>query len=322
MSEQIYYHRYSLKCKRGLEARSKRSELEGCLIKIGEGVGCIQPWVDMGDPNLDEQLRAIKEGLPFALGQQALSCARLDGTAREKRVSLFDGLLIPDSHLIVTGEGDLFDNDIALFSRIKIKGSADLKRTKQLARQCLSLASSDCRLRIDFNGVLTTSQVRDLAQVLGSAICERIEFIEDPTHFNAATWLRLQDETKLNFALDRDADKLQTKDSGIDWLVIKPAVTEVIALLDRFDGTGYFPNLLVTSYMDHAIGQMYAAYQAALLKKQYGKKVRECGLLTHILFEKEDFFEFLNHQGPALMAPGGTGLGFDQQLQGLAWKKI
>ena len=81
-------------------------------------------------------------------------------------------------------------------------------------------------------------------------------------------------------------------------------------------------HFFVTSYMDHAIGQMYAAYEAAVLKAKYPDQVRECGLLTHTLFESDEFFEAIESKGPKLMAPGGSGLGFDDQLDRLSWKKL
>ena len=78
---------------------------------------------------------------------------------------------------------------------------------------------------------------------------------------------------------------------------------------------------VVTSYMDHPIGQLYAAYQASVLAERFPQQSLTCGLATHGLFEGLTFAECLG-SGPRLASPGGTGLGFDTYLQKLPWQTI
>ncbi|MFQ7534133.1 MAG: hypothetical protein ACLRPT_02735 [Akkermansia muciniphila] len=90
------YHEYSLTACGPLNARAAEVCRKGALIKTDEGgYGCIQPWPELGDATLPEELDALRKGRPLPLGIRAAECARTDGEARAKGVSLFDGLHIP-----------------------------------------------------------------------------------------------------------------------------------------------------------------------------------------------------------------------------------
>ena len=99
----MFYHEYSLTACGPLNARAAEVCRKGALIKTDEGgYGCIQPWPELGDATLQEELDALRKGNPLPLGIRALECARTDGEARAKGASLFDGL-----HII----GELLDVD-------------------------------------------------------------------------------------------------------------------------------------------------------------------------------------------------------------------
>ena len=95
----MFYHEYSLTACGPLNARAAEVCRKGALIKTDEGgYGCIQPWPELGDATLQDELDALRKGNPLPLGIRALECARTDGEARAKGASLFDGLHIPASH--------------------------------------------------------------------------------------------------------------------------------------------------------------------------------------------------------------------------------
>ncbi|MGZ8789795.1 MAG: hypothetical protein ACXW4P_16385 [Thermoanaerobaculia bacterium] len=73
----------------------------------------------------------------------------------------------------------------------------------------------------------------------------------------------------------------------------------------------------MTSYMDHAVGQFFAAYVAATHDVN-----PRCGLMTHVLYEPDAFFERIERDGARLLPPRGTGIGFDDLLERLPWKSI
>jgi O-succinylbenzoate synthase len=160
------------------------------------------------------------------------------------------------------------------------------------------------RLRIDFNATLTAAEFVRIAATLPR---ERIDFIEDPCRFDADVWRELREQTGLRLALDRGAKSSPQTDS-FDVLIIKPALEE-IPCADA--------EIVVTSYMDHPIGQLCAAYSAAT-----ANITTICGLITHVLFENDPFIERMRIDGTRLVAPEGTGWGFDDLLEQLPWRKL
>ena len=80
--------------------------------------------------------------------------------------------------------------------------------------------------------------------------------------------------------------------------------------------------VVMTSYMDHPLGQAFAAWEAARTELLFPGLVRICGLQTHHLFEKDAFVEALGGWKPDFKVPGGTGLGFDDELALLTWTKL
>ena len=72
--------------------------------------------------------------------------------------------------------------------------------------------------------------------------------------------------------------------------------------------------------MDHPLGQMFAAYEAAEMQKRFPNLVIEGGLVTHHLFDDSDpFVSALGPLIPQLQPVAGTGLGFDDLLNDLPW---
>src|SRR5205814_8754121 len=196
-----------------------------------------------------------------------------DGEARERGMSLFDGVTIPESHWPGPDPPPSFDT-------AKIKWGA-------------GTPAGAFRLRIDFNAMLTAAE---FVQITLPRDC--IDFVEDPCPYDAATWRALHDRTGLRFALDREV-----ADEGVDVLVVKPAIQEMPETKKE---------IVITSYMDHPVGQFGAAYIAAMHAERVSPR---CGLFTHVLYERNAFSEMIRSEGPRLLPPEGTGVGFDPLLE-------
>jgi O-succinylbenzoate synthase len=262
---QFWIWRYTLKPRRRLSALAVPGARKGALLRASDGFADIHPWPELGDAPLDEQLKRV-ETLP------AMHYARIDGEARRRGVSLFEGLTIPESHWPGDDPPDGFDT-------VKLKG--------------VSSIPPDVRLRIDFNATLTPDEFARVAETLPR---ERVDFIEDPC-------ADLSDlRTDLRIARDRSH-------GPADVLIHKPALSTELPI---FDG-----EIVVTSYMDHPIGQFHAAYVAAT----HNVSAR-CGLFTHVLFEPNEFIEAIRTDGARLLPPEGTGIGFDDLLERLPWQRL
>ncbi|HEY4640628.1 MAG TPA: hypothetical protein VII75_04735 [Thermoanaerobaculia bacterium] len=270
-----YFWRYELVPKRRLSAIAGRRL--GALIRVGDGFADVHPWPELGDLPLDSQLSLLASGSTTPLTARSLHFAAIDAEARAASRSLFEGLTIPPSHWPGADPPDSFD-------------VVKLKSIEQIPDRV--------RLRIDFNATLTAEEFLRLELPR-----ERIDFVEDPCPYDAATWRTLREQTGLRLALDREV-----AEEGVDVLVVKAAIQEMPRTSRE---------IVVTSYMDHAIGQMFAAYFAA---SHHVANV--CGLFTHVLYEFDAFFERIRAEGPRLLAPSGTGIGFDELLESLPWKKL
>mgnify|MGYP003676625194 CR=1 FL=1 len=105
---------------------------------------------------------------------------------------------------------------------------------------------------------------------------QRIDFLEDPVRFQSGEWEVLAEATGLSMANDRHQEE---DDHRSEVLVMKPAV-EVLRPGDQ--------RVVVTSAMDHPLGQCFAAREAA----RFGCR-EVCGLQTHGLFRESVFSEVL-----------------------------
>lgn len=250
----------------------------GALLRVDGGFADVHPWPELGDAPLDEQLALLARGETTALTRASLHWARVDAEARARGVSLFEGLTIPLSHW---PGGD----PPAAFDTVKTKGIVPVP--------------DRVRIRVDFNARLTAAEFMAVAETLPR---ERIDFIEDPCPYDELVWADLRERTGLRLALDRF-------EGVADVLVHKPALQTAFP---RFNG-----EVVVTSYMDHPVGQLFAAYVAAT-----NPVSARCGLFTHVLYEPDAFIERVSAEGARLLAPGGTGVGFDDLLEDLPWTRI
>lgn len=273
----LYIWRYKLVPRRALSPAGGSRPRHGALLRIDDGFADLHPWPELGDPTLDEQLTLLARGTPTPQTQASLRLASIDGDARRRGVSLFDGLAIPPSHWPGTEPPDGFDT-------VKIK--EPLKVADWL------------RVRIDFNARLTAAEFLRVAATLRKS---QIDFVEDPCPYDESTWRELRAKTGLRLAIDR-------VDGWADVVVHKPALR------------AEFPShadVVVTSYMDHPVGQFGAAYIAARHRVN-----PRCGLFTHVLYENDAFVERVRSDGARLLSPQGTGLGFDDLLSAIPWQKL
>lgn len=316
----LWFWRYTLRSRSALNARTGAVSHEGALIRdFGGGVGCMHPWPSLGDAPLGEQLRALAVDQPTALGLQALRCAEADGLARREGRRLFDPLTVPPSHYSAGPEPERDEPQVIAsrgFGSVKFKGTPDLD-SLQARLERWRRDAPGIRFRIDFNDTLSDSSLEEFWKELDGGTRSAIEFIEDPFPWNPDAWHRVREDLGIPLAADRE---LEDRAGEADWLVVKPAVINSVVAGEIAHEGGL--RLAFTSYLDHAIGQLYAAWRAAECAPIFGTQLGDCGLLTHECFEPDPFFEQLQSDGPRLVPPAGTGLGFDELLEGLPWKPL
>ncbi len=301
-----FYCEYTLQSSVTLNSRSERREHQGALIRIDSGYGCIHPWPELGDLPIAEQLARLREGKSTPLIRQALHCAEVDGAARVAGRSLFENPIPPSHWLVLPGD----DPEVATsegFSVAKIKLGRDLdEERKSVARW----VAAGMRVRLDFNESLSLSAFLEFWYGLGD-LRDSIEYLEDPTEWVRGHWSTLKD-AGIPIAVDRE---VEARFESEYVAVVKPALSGwVPPAPERF---------LVTCYMEHAMGQMWAAAEASRIAAELSSdRLLECGLLAYRCFETDQFFDRFEVRDTRLISPGGTGLGFDDLLEKLPWKRL
>lgn len=319
MSEPIFIHRYTLHSRRGLNSRSDDTSHEGVLIRVNGGYGCIQPWEVLGDPSLEEVIDDLRHRrLLRPLVRSAMKCAMVDGAARRDGVSLFDKVNVPRSHATIVGGRDRIDEAIAAgFDVIKMKAGRDTAAELQLMN-AVHADHPELRWRLDFNNSLSGGQVEQFIEGMSESLRAKIDFLEDPCRIDDAAWMDVREVYGIPLAVDRDVPEAT---NHFRYGVLKPAADDVTAVCGKALLEAW--KVVVASYMDHPLGQCYAAWCAGKIDKRFTAILDPiAGLMTHGLFEPNAFTERLGVPSPEWKSPGGTGLGFDDLLADLEWEEL
>ena len=341
----IWVAPYSLLPKAPIGAVAAPGVRKGALLRFkfedgGIGYSDCHPWPELGDAPLGHQLCALARREQTPLIRQSVALARMEAQARAEKKSLWEGLQIPPSHALIadweTGlhQEALRELQTAGFTHLKIKvGKNPVGEAERLCELESLLRKLRFKFRLDFNEKLTPFQFETFLKRT-RAVHDLVDFIEDPIPYDALIWKKFQCDYGIRLALDRLPGEVLPLDAGaFSVVVLKPAIQDVqIAFQARELGV----ECVVTSYLDHPLGQLGAAFQAAKLNQEKNKVV--CGLLSHLAYEEirpdrtlestpesmklrsESCVQLLSHSGSQLIPPAdGYGWGLDSYLSSQEW---
>lgn len=317
-SQKPLISRYRLKARGFLNSISKRSSFEGALIQIDGGYGCIHPWPELGDPTLEKCLADLAGARRWPIVRRAIRCAEYDRAARNFDGSLFEEMEVPLSHatLAKTDAAQVALAVEAGFTTVKLKAGRDLAAESKFL-EAMAHEFPALQWRLDFNESLTAAQTAEFLLGLREQTRAAIDYVEDPCPFSETSWAELRRKTRVKLAVDRESTPLAT---AAQVMVIKPAVDEPFLLGEA--AIAHHQRVVMTSYMDHPLGQAFAAWEAARLELQFPGLVGTCGVQTHHLFEPDEFSEILGPWSPKFKVPDGLGLGFDDLLAAQPWTRL
>ena len=318
IAEKPMISRYRLKAGGLLNAVSRRREFEGALIQIDGGFGCIHPWPELGDPSLEKCLADLAGARRWPIVRRAIRCAEYDRAARVFDHSLFEDMEVPTSHATLA-KADAKEVAAAVeagFAIVKLKGGRDLTGEAKFL-DAVSAEFPALRWRLDFNETPSPEEMLEFLTGLSEKAKAAIDYVEDPCPYSDSAWQNLRRQTRANLAVDREAAPLSV---AAQVMVVKPAIDEPFLLGEAAMANNQ--RVVVTSYMDHPVGQTFAAWEAARLGLQLPGLVGVCGLQTHHLFEPDAFSEMLGAWSPEFTIPAGNGLGFDDLLDALPWTRL
>lgn len=327
MKEDLWVWRYALEAEGPLNSRTGRVVYRGALVRRGSGFGCVHPWPELGDPELEDCLEDLAGEQRHRLVKRTIACLDADAAARREGKSLFENIEVPKSHatLPVLTDEALQEALERGFSTFKVKGQGDGIETLRTIRRLIGQGLGRWRVDLNERGEVFSL----LEEFLGWTEQEKawIEFLEDPVPYDGGLWEYFGKECGIALANDRNMHR-DRGDSLV--LVVKPAVNEVIDMATLHGGGEVVlppgqsrPRYqVVTSYMDHPVGQAFAAWEAGRAAARHEVWHDCCGLQTHGLFKPDAFTARLGEVGPDFQVPEGTGLGFDDLLEGLPWTKL
>lgn len=311
----IQHSFYELISKRPIQSKKTHTARQGALLQVEFDDGTVgyadcHPWVELGDLPLQTQLDLLKSGRSTRLTARSIYFAKADAEARANKYNLLASKKIPISHYLISELDPSCLDEINQawnngFTHFKLKLGKDLVLEETLLKEIIRSAPK-AKLRLDFNSKLTQQQFISFLDRL-STVKQAIDFVEDPFPFDYVAWRQIQETYQMPLAADEHYKVAYGHPEAARVLIMKPAI-QTLKPIDTAQ------RLIITSYLDHPLGQVSAAYMAALAKASSTEE-EPCGLLSHYAYQANPFAQLIQHQGPYLQAAQGYGFGFDELLK-------
>lgn len=293
----IFYSRYLLKKKLLLNSQDSPGSQTGALIKIVEadywGVADICPKPELGDDSLENEIK--NRGLLF---NRARELAQEDLEARRAQKSLLLNKPIVNNFLVTDYKTADLNQSRYVGQTVKIKADHDILSLSRI----LNGLVNDLLIRLDFNSILNAEEFRTFLKLLSSETIKKIEYIEDPTVFNAE-WKNWNSIVPLAFDFQRGDYNVEYA----HYRIIKPS-------RQKIEPDAYYT---LTSAMEHPVGLAHGLRIA----QQRAQNIS--GFLTLNLFEPDVFNKYFeqneNHLNFSALALSDFGIGMSQELLKLQW---
>jgi O-succinylbenzoate synthase len=314
--------------------RSAAAVRRGALLRFtfpewGFGYADCHPWPELGDAPLAAQLETLARGGFTRLTERSFGQARVDAQARSAARSAFvefDTSAGIRSHALAGNAADLSLKELDRlrrggFALVKVKAGRDVERdAPALASLARAARERRMKLRVDLNASPSTADAHALLDAL-AAEPGGVDFIEDPTRFDAELWSALKSRYPFRLALDMAAGALPSFiPDCVDVLVLKPAIQDATAIVHQTVRPGL--DFVVTTYLDHPVGSTGAAWHAFRIEQLSSDRLEVCGLMTHMNYEPNAFTRACRTESDRWRPPAGTGMGFDEELAACAWSAL
>lgn len=313
----------------------------GTLLQISwgnhlTGYADLFPWPELGDLSLDQLKQEIKKkNWQQFLIKNSISIAILDAQARAEKKSLFDDqypvknyYLCPDLQKINHAELELIKQrgfkDLKI--KMQINASDDILKLNQL------FSDQDFSIRLDLNNFASLEKLAYLNKNISPRVKEKIVYVEDPFRFDLNLWKDANKLFSLGFDLQGDLNPFdytaEDKDEkAFEYIIYKPARKKTNQENKSFSEALEKDRvkIVVTSSLDHPLGQAYALYEAqriGKIKKDKTNMTLPAGALSLWTYNVTGFESEFVYKGNQFYKTKGFGLGFDEQLQKQNWKNL
>ncbi len=315
----LSFHRYTLEPVAQPNRLSDARPRKGALLRVRfqglphAGHADLFPWTELGDEPLEDQLDALRKGVPYSLGAASLCWAHHEAKALREGKALLGETPVA-SHATLTGPSPL----PADCNRAKLKvGAPEVGRWSET--EAFLRSHAGVRWRLDFNGLFRDLEgARKFWRGVSPDVRERIEFVEDPMAGALMEDAALKEVFRgTKVAVDRAATPRAV--ARADLWVVKPVCFSPDHL---FSHVRHFPReVVVTSNMDHPLGQLIALHAAQELRGCLGERLLDGGLITHGLYAPHAHSHWVEVRGACLRATSrGPGWGLGEVWERLTWE--
>lgn len=321
---------YQLRPKSQLNAIGKSSFRSGALLKFyfedqKWGYADCHPWPELGDLPLNEQLNQLRHERWTPITQRSWEFAKVDAQARAEKVSLFKDARIAPSHALILDIHQLQPEGIEKlahqgFKCLKIKSGFQLKDEQNRLKELHPiLRRHHLKVRLDFNQVLSAQSLNSYLREQ-SDLLDLIDFIEDPMPYVPEEWGKVERKWGIRLALDHHPPGQKIERGTFSVSILKPALQDPLVWVQKALELG--TSLVVTTYLDHPLGQFCAAWVSSQVLTHTQVPLETCGLLSQVAYEYSEPFSFIQSEGPKLLPPKGLGMGMDEYLDHLDWTPL
>lgn len=300
---------YELISKHPIQSKRTQTVRQGALLQVEFDEGTVgfadcHPWEEFGDLPLQAQLELLKNGKCTRLTARSLYFAKMDAKARQNKQNLLASRKIPMSHYLISQLDESCFDEIKMawekgFTYFKIKLGKEMAQEKQFLKEILN-HWPNAKIRLDFNSKLNPEQLISFLDSV-TEYKKSIDFIEDPFPFHYPSWRKIQESFQISLAADEYYRDAYGHPEAAQVIIMKPAVHTLKPVDTR-------QRLIITTYLDHPLGQISAAYMASLACAE------PCGLLSHHVYQPNAYSDMMVQKGPYLHPIPGYGLGFDELL--------
>ena len=318
----LEYYPYTLTPKFAPNRLTEATPRSGALLRVWfsdcslPGHADLFPWPELGDMPLQLQLETLKERIPLPLAASSLLWAHHEAKAHASGEEFFPGTSLP-SHLTALDRAAIPHGT----PLVKLKVTEeDVQNWPQV--EALMERFPETRWRLDFNGLFTDmDRAYDSWNKLSHEAQDKIDFIEDPMDEKHMAHEDIhQVFPGATIAVDRNPYPASLRRAEV-W-VIKPVnFAPDVFLREAMDFEG---KIVITSSMDHPLGQLMALRAAQLLQRRSPRKVLAGGLCTQDLYLDHPQKNWVRTDNSCLRAAltDGAGWGLSHALGKLKWQEL
>lgn len=293
-----------------------QQKLEGMLLEEEGAYSLIQPWPLLGDASFADYLIDLKSDRTLPLTKRALEILRDEKKAKAEKRSLLPNT-IPASHLLIETAEFLEDDLKSGIKSFKIKIGRNLEEEMTLLRALESKMDLGAfKLRLDANLKLSAEEADAIFSRFSEKLLCAIDFVEDPINGRPEDWLKFSERFNLRLAHDLAPEAFR---NAAEVWVLKPTRENPWPLVDR--AAHDLRRIVITSALDHPLGHVIAAAEAAQIAEAHPLLIDECGLISFGALETSVPF---TRKGAHLdlSSLSGPGYGMDAEMKKLSWEEI